>query len=882
MTSIACAEAVLHDRQDGPTRRPRPEDVAYVIFTSGSTGQPKGVVVEHRGLMNLIMGHRESHYRSAVRAAGHDRLRVAHVSAFTFDASWDQLLWMIDGHELYLADEDTRHDSEAMVAFLDKHRIDVLNTTPSYVEQLVADGMLDQGRRHPAFFVLGGEGVRPSLWERLRAEPGIEAFNFYGPTECTIVSLTARVADHDRPLIGQPIANTCVRILDSDQQPVPPGIVGEIYLGGPHLARGYLNQPAQTADRFLPDPWASQPGQRLYRTGDLGRLTPSGHVEFLGRVDRQLKIRGYRIEPAEIESTLLRLPHIRDAAVTTRTDLDQPRLIAYLVPTDEGGSAASLVASWQSVFEDTHQSVSRAEHTDAAIIGWNDSFSGQAIPAAQMREWVDATVTRILELAPRKVLEIGAGTGLMVRPLLEQALVSHYAATDFSALTVQMIDKITAAAHPLHPHARIEAAQAEAVDAVAALPGEYDTVVINSVVQYFPSLRYLERTLERALTAVTPGGHIFLGDLRNAALLDAFAALKHHSLRADGETDDNVIARAVRELRTDGELSIHPGYLATLLDRFTAITAVEVAPRRGESFNEMTLFRYDAILHVGCPAEPEEVSWASGTDLTIREIERRLSLGGGAFGYRDLPNGRLDEALRLRDQFGLTPAGTPRRGNAPGLDLEAACRAGARYGWLTRVGWASSGATGTVDLAFHPADSATDTHFRSAPGLIRTRSRPARGPVRADPMFAPRMAGLLADLVRAELANVLPDYLIPAEFVFLADLPRLPSGKIDLGALPQVSGTSTTGSRQATGRPVQTAAETVTEIFSRVLKTHVMPEDDFFAIGGDSLAASLCIRELRNHQLPVSIRDLFLHRTPLALAAVVREGARSESSEHNS
>src|SRR5205823_2747416 len=180
--------------------------------------------------------------------------------------------------------------------------------------QLLPAGLLTDHRHRPRVVMLGGEATSETLWRELAAAPDTTAHNFYGPTEYTVDALSCRVTDHAKPVVGRPLRNTRAYVLDRNLNPVPPGVAGELYLAGTQLARGYLNQPALTAQRFLPNPFAA-PGGRMYRTGDRARWTNDGVLEYLGRTDHQTKIRGHRIEPGEIETALLDRQDVAEAAV---------------------------------------------------------------------------------------------------------------------------------------------------------------------------------------------------------------------------------------------------------------------------------------------------------------------------------------------------------------------------------------------------------------------------------------------------------------------------------------------------------------------------------------------------------------------------------------
>jgi len=317
---------------DGPPARC---DVAYVLFTSGSTGRPKGVVVEHRGLADLLAHHRERLFAPAVRRAGRDRLRVAHTTALSFDAAWDPLLWMVEGHELHLIDDETRHDPDALVATVARERLDVLETTPSYADGLLDLGLLD-GDHAPALLALGGEAVTAATWQRLRAAGRTDTVNLYGPTESTVDAVVARVDEHDHPVIGRPVGGTWAYVLDDALRPLPPGVPGELYLAGVGVARAYLGRPDLTAERFVADPYGP-PGGRMYRTGDRARRLADGTLEFGGRVDDQVKIRGFRVETGEIREALRAQDGVATAVVLTQDDpAGAAALVAYVVPEDGG------------------------------------------------------------------------------------------------------------------------------------------------------------------------------------------------------------------------------------------------------------------------------------------------------------------------------------------------------------------------------------------------------------------------------------------------------------------------------------------------------------------------------------------------------------------
>jgi amino acid adenylation domain-containing protein len=335
------------------TARPcplRPENPAYVIYTSGSTGLPKAVVIEHRGLVNLYWSHRNTFFGPEVAAAGGARLRIGFTAPLTFDTSWDSLLWMVDGHELHVIDDATRRDADALVDYVREQRIGFLDLTPSFMSQLVAAGLFAEGRHHPTVLMVGGEAVTDALWRAMRDTRDTSGHNFYGQTECTNDTASYRADEGDAPMIGRPIQNSRLYVLDAGLGLVAPGVVGELYVAGPGLGRGYWRRAGLTASRFVADPFGAA-GSRMYRTGDLARWRPGGVLEFAGRADDQVKVRGFRVEPGEVEAALARHPAVAQAAVVVREDRPgDRRLVAYVRPAGgavvRAGELRRFVAGW--------------------------------------------------------------------------------------------------------------------------------------------------------------------------------------------------------------------------------------------------------------------------------------------------------------------------------------------------------------------------------------------------------------------------------------------------------------------------------------------------------------------------------------------------------
>ena len=306
-----------------------PEDLAYVIYTSGSTGRPKGVEVPHGALVNLLASMQREPGLTAADV-------LVAVTTLSFDIAGLELwLPLITGARVVVASRETATDGRRLAALLQQTGATVLQATPATWRLLLEAGWA--GKRDLQI-LCGGEGLPRDLADRL-LERGAAVWNLYGPTETTIWSAVWRVTPGDGPvLIGHPIANTQLHVLDERRQPVPVGVVGELYVGGAGVARGYRGRPELTAERFLADPFTSAPGSRMYRTGDLARRRADGSIECLGRADQQVKIRGYRIELGEIEHVLREQAEVREAVVSAmEARPGDTRLVAHIVPSEPGG-----------------------------------------------------------------------------------------------------------------------------------------------------------------------------------------------------------------------------------------------------------------------------------------------------------------------------------------------------------------------------------------------------------------------------------------------------------------------------------------------------------------------------------------------------------------
>lgn len=839
---------------------PKPTHPAYVLYTSGSTGKPKAVVIEHRAICN--------HMRWMQRAFLFDASdHILQRTPVGFDASvWEVHAPLGSGARLILAPVTEHFDPTELGEVLQAQGITVLQLVPSMLRQLLDAHAFDQCTSLRWLFC-GGESLTGDLARRFANACPAQLVNLYGPTEATIDATyhVVRRGDDARAHIpiGRPIDNMLMYIVDEHDEIVPMGIPGELLIGGEGLARGYLGQPTLTEERFIPDPFNCHEG-KVYRTGDVCRYLPHGNIEFLGRADYQVKIRGVRIELEGIEAVLREHPLLRDIAVIAREDqLGDQRLVAYVVPDqrqwelNNSGACAEQVNDWQRIYDEIIYREPRwNEAPTFDISGWNSTDTGEPIPPGDMREWLEHTVARIRRLKPRRVLEIGCGTGLLLFQIAPQC--ERYVATDFSTLVIEVL---RSRVERIHPDLLVEVLLQTADDFTGFGSESFDLVILNSVVQYFPSIEYLVNVLEKAAGVITPDGSVFIGDVRSLPLLEAFhTAIEVARVPASMPISQfrQLCSNAILEER---ELVIAPEFFGAVTRHCLGGGEILVEPKRGKYRNEIASFRYDVTLRKVAvpltPVLPAVRSFDTSADIRRILVEERPEI----LHLRGIPNLRTryaaqlvefvvhnDEAKSVEDLRRFAASLTDE-----GADPDELWDMADELFYDVEVTWTQGAADGACDALYVRRDQQSRPSLGTH--LLKLSCQPwftyANVPLRG------LMIHKLLPELRSYLELQMPQNAMPSSFIFLTELPKLSNGKLDRQSLPPPEYARATDGCHI--EPRGEFEEKIAAVWKQVLHVNrVGALDDFFHLGGHSLLATQVIARLREFlDFKVPLRTIF-------------------------
>ena len=873
-------EIISQDIEDNLTSKVTVDNLAYVIYTSGSTGKPKGVKIEHRGLVNLVFWHQKAFAVSPLD-------RATQISGVAFDAcGWEIWPYLSTGGSIYFVDDQTRRSPDDLRDWLVSQAITIsFIPTPLAEKVLLLDFPQNAALR---ILLTGGD----KLNQYPLASHSFQVFNNYGPTENTVVTTSGHISvknkDNLAPVIGCAIANTKLYILDKHLQAVPIGVPGELYISGDGVARGYLNHPNLTSESFIYHSFTNKLKVRLYKTGDLVRYRVDGNIEFLGRLDDQVKIRGYRIELGEIEALLSQHPAVQQTLVITHDDEQEKRLIAYIVPKTEYSSEQEnlqlmqlqneQVLQWQMLYNETYNQSTDSDPT-FNFVGWNSSYTNQPIPAEQMREWVDNQVEQILALQPKQVLEIGCGTGLILFRIAPYC--TKYWGTDFSSVSLNCIQQQL----QKQEMPQVTLYQQMATDFEKVETAAFDVVILNSIVQYFPTIDYLINVLEGAVQATAPGGFIFIGDVRSLPLLQAFHASVQLYQAEPSLTCLELQQRIQRQIFQETELVIDPAFFTAIKQRFPQINHVQIQLIGGKHHNELTEFRYNVILHISAETvnntgNDSVLNW-SEDNLTVSVVRQLLIENQPEIlSIINVPNARLMSAIKtaewLSDVESFKTVGQIRKALQElenfGVDPEDFYALNVPYS--VNITWSHSSTEGHYDVVFVRQDEVGKrTIFPHSTALSRPWQSYANNPLQA------KAAHKLVPQLQTYIAQKLPEYMMPSGFVVLESLPLTANGKVNRRALRAFHNGIKPQLPENYIAPRTPIEQVLVKIFVEVLGLKsVGIYDNFFELGGHSLLATQLVSRVRDTlHVELPLRSVFEASTIAELSKVVESFKESNA-----
>ena len=853
------------------------QDLAYIIFTSGSTGSAKGVQIEHHSIVNFVNAQIER-----MGVSPDDRVGSSFSPAFDGGLS-EIFLALGSGATCVVNDAELMQDPARLTDHFNHHAISVAKFAPALLSMLDANAF-----PHLRVIASAGDKLTGELASRW-VTPQRVFFNGYGPTEAAVGCCMMEVTQGDtsRPPIGRPMNNMSIYLLDANQNLAPMGAKGEIYVGGPGVARGYLDRPELNTQAFLADPFSEIPEARMYRTGDLGRWRNDGMLEFIGRVDDQISLRGFRVEPGEIAAALETCPQVQQAVVVQRTDGEQEQLVAYVVPRPEHGSSdpnleSQHVSGWNDLFQQAHRAAPVVVNPDFNISGWVSAYTNKPIPESEMRPWVESATNRILSLEPKNVLEIGCGTGLLLLDIAPHC--ESYVGTDLLQSSLDNIELALQKRPEVAAKVQLHQQLADRFDALGSQT--FDTIILNSVAQYFPSADYFLRVVEGAIKHLAPGGSLFLGDIRNFDLQEQLAT----SIELAAADDDLSIDRLKNQIQTriehEEELLLSPSLFPQFASSFPRLSAARVLMKHTDTMNELSRYRYDVILTADqafSPAPDQDgfesldlISPAEASSLLASRSDGPLRMSG-VVNPRVAQDCRAVEILASDENIqtvGELRANVGQIADSPDPNEYSALEEASAY----RVDclW-SNDSLDSYDVLFTPKNIATE----SRAGQIHDpeSNHPAKidlGSLANQPLSS-RVHRQLTQQLRDELREQLPAFMIPSAFVVMDELPRTVNGKVDRKALPAPVGRpSWAGDFVA---PRNETEQAVAEIWEDLLDVRpVGVKDDFFDLGGHSMLAVRMIAEIDKtlgRQLPLGA--LFQDPTVAHLADMIDQGDENDS-----
>ena len=794
--------------------------LAYIMFTSGSTGIPKGVMISHENAHNTIQAINN-------KFSINQKDSILALSSIDFDLSiYDIFGLLATGGTLVIPDTDKILSPEHWLELIINHQITIWNSVPAFIDMLIKHleyqstvdiNVLTSLR----LVLLSGDWIPLELPGKIqRYFPNARIISLGGATEASIWSISYEIQSINQQWTSIPYGKALdgqqFYILDDSLNQIRDARIGELYIGGKGVAQGYVNDIEKTQHAFVQH---RQLG-RLYKTGDLGKWGEDNNIIFLGRKDTQVKINGFRIELSGIEKIIKQDKHIKKAIVKKMVrSKNLVQLIAYLMLNKQQKISPYFLESqkqltrehedrWKNIYNNYFSS-SYTNTLKTEFVGWLNSYNHQPIPYCEMQAWLIETLVRIRALLPRRVLEIGSGTGVLLFELAKEC--DYYYATDNASSSITYIQQklqSTSFTHYVHTQ------ETSAINIKAVKKNNFDTVILNSITQYFPSADYFKTVLDDSITKITPSGSVFIGDIYNLQYIDDFYfSVANYSqpelTRTLYTTQQNYF------IREENYLFIHPEFFVQYALQHQRVTHCHIQLKKSKHFNEMSRFRYDVTLFINKtersfqPLKSNIHVIKQLNDIHHICSQHRLD----TFLFSGLKNKQITSIYKEEVKNAINP-----------FAIETLAT---QYGYQFDIAPSLSNPS-TFTIAFYKKQN---------PLVISTNQKELVSPVKInyyfnDPIKTLYLTRFRKDL-RKQLEKQLREYEIPQHIIFIKRLPLSNNGKIDTKQF--------TYFEQSDYQIFEHYSKTEQEIYflwsELLLTSFINLDNNFFALGGNSLLA---------------------------------------------
>ncbi len=795
-------------------------NVAYIIHTSGTTGTPKGVCVEHSHLLNTIFGSQKS-----ISLDSSDIF--ACWSNYSFDIFYFELLLpLISGATVRLVNIDTFFGQEDFMEVFQK--ITCMQAVPGLMQQLIDQIKIYKDfLPHVRYALTGGDLVPPALLVKLaNIFPSASIQVLYGPTEASIICCQYIFNKNDqnqfRNIIGHPLPNVEIRICDAHTNLVPKGVIGEILIGGKGVAQGYLNQKELNDNVFI-----YINNKKFYKTGDKGKISFDGQIDFFGRDDTQIKLRGFRINLDEISYALSSHQSVDKAAtILYKNKNNFESIISYVVLNEKhnGENNITLANNWKQLFDDTHKINKEASLTDFS--GWKSAVDNIAFSQEIMHDWLASTIKTILlecdenktKNKELKILEIGCGTGLVLFKMLPYC--KKYIGTDISQSIVSSLKK------KIKSQEHVTILQCAAHEVHNIINEKFDVIILNSVIQYFPSANYLRSVVCNIKNLLSDTGFIFFGDIR-AKYLSDYLYREVVNYQLDEKNNDEVEELIASERFYDNELLVDPKGLIKI--SYELNMHAEIFPRIDQHNTELSRYRYNAILINKKSIDINPVNWQQWTNVEdFLEYLSGKNPQHNFLGFYAIPNKRFFSSE-----------------NNESYDPYQLMQLGEKFNRSLRFGIENSAINGDFELVFsryYQKDMplGDDNKYFSCP---------------SEKIF---LKSLEIEIME-HLGETLPRHMLPRQIEFIHKLPLGKNDKVDkkLFPIPRLI------KKLSQYLPPQTPLQKkIYDAWVNILGiTNISINDNFFSLGGTSLLAIQLSIQMRKMEINLRPQVIFKCQT---------------------